>query len=165
MDIRGIELLGDGHDRRGFDCGEESLNIFLRQHAGQDARKDISRTYVALPEGSNTVVGYYTLAAGSVDYEDLPAEASRRLPRYPIPAAHLGRLGVDRGVQGRGFGGMLLVHALRLVATLADRIGIHAVTVHALNDRARAYYLARGFLPLQDEPSHLYLPIPTARRV
>jgi GNAT superfamily N-acetyltransferase len=164
MDIWHIEPLAEGHDRGGFECGEENLNVFLRQHAGQNAHRDISRTYIALPEGSNSVVGYYTLATGSVARQDLPADAASRLPRYPVPIAHLGRLAVDRRVQGRGLGKILLADALKLVATLADQIGIHAVTVHALNDRARTFYLAHGFLPLQDDPSHLYLPMATIRQ-
>jgi GNAT superfamily N-acetyltransferase len=165
MDIWRIEPLGEGHDRSSFDCGEESLNVFLRQHAGQNARKDISRTYVALPEGSNAVAGYYTLATGSLAHGDLPAHAGRQLPRYPVPIVHLGRLGVDRRMQSRGLGGMLLAHAIRRVAILADEIGIHAVTVQALNDRARTFYQAHGFLPLQDDPSHLYLPMTMIRRM
>ncbi len=108
---------------------------------------------------------YYTLSSGSVAFEVLPDDLSRRLPRYPIPTAHLGRLAVDRQLRGQGLGGILLFDALRRVRDLADRIGIHAVTVHALNEQARAFYLRYGFLLLRDDPLHLVLPMATIRQL
>ncbi len=84
-----IELLHKSHQRDAFDCGEESLNTFLRAYAGQHARRDISRTYVALPAGSDVVFGYYTLSSGRVGFENLPDEAAKHVPKYPVPTAHL----------------------------------------------------------------------------
>ncbi len=160
-----IEGLAKRHVREAFDCGEESLNVFLRTQARQNARKDISRTYVAVEEGSRDVVGYYTLSGGSVAFADLPEDLAKRLPRYPIPTAHLGRLAVDKRLQKQGLGGVLLVDALKRVRDVADRIGIHAVTVHALNDRAKSFYEAFGFLALVDDGHHLFLPTATIRKL
>lgn len=160
-----IELLNQHHQCDGFDCGEESLNVFLCSHAGQNARKDISRTYVAVPEDSNVVAGYYTLSSGSVTFGALPDDLAKRLPKYPVPTAHLGRLAVDRKFQGHKLGGILLVDALKRVCDLAGKIGIHAVTVHALNDRAKSFYKAHGFVPLRDDPFHLFLPTATIRKL
>jgi ribosomal protein S18 acetylase RimI-like enzyme len=160
-----IELLAKQHGREGFDCGQETLNLFLRTYASQNARRDISRTYVATPEGSDDVAGFYTLSSGSVAFALLPEELANRLPRYPVPAAHLARLAVDRRSQGKGLGGILLVDALKRVRDLADQIGIHAVTVHALNDSAKGFYQAHGFLPLLDDPHHLFLPMATIRKL
>jgi len=165
MTLWRIQLLAKHHERKAFDCGQESLNAFLRSHAGQDARRDVSRTYVAVPEDSNIVLGYYTLSSGSVAFQDLPDERAKRLPKYPVPTAHLGRLAVDRSSQGRGLGGILLVDALKRVRDLADQIGIHAATVHALNAGARGFYEAHGFLPLRDHPLHLFLPMATIRKL
>ena len=160
-----IELLGTQHDRAHFDCGEETLNVFLRAHAGQNARQDVSRTYVAVEAEAGAVAGYYTVSSGSIAVRDVPAEFRRRLPRYPLPTAHLGRLAVDRRFQGRGLGGILLVDALKRIRDAADRIGIHAVTVHALNARAKAFYESYGFLPLLDDTMHLFLPMATIRQL
>lgn len=160
-----IEPLAKRHERAGFDCGEEGLNAFLRTHAGQNARRDVSRTYVAVPEGSKVVAGYYALSSGSVAFANLPDELARKLPRYPVPTAHLGRLAVDRQFQGQGLGSMLLVDALKRAAEAADRIGIHAVTVHAIDADARRFYLAHGFLELLDDRLHLFLPMATIRRL
>lgn len=160
-----IEPLTKTHQRGDFDCGEESLNTFLKNHAGQNARRDISRTFVALPADSNGVAGYYTLSSGSVGFQDLPDKVAKRLPRYPVPTAHLGRLAVDRGYQGKGLGGILLVDALKRVRETADQIGIHAVTVHALNQRARQFYESHGFQCLLDDDLHLFLPMATIRKL
>ncbi|MBN1346411.1 MAG: GNAT family N-acetyltransferase [Phycisphaerae bacterium] len=160
-----IELLDKCHERDAFDCGEESLNAFLVTHAGQNARRDISRTYVAVPRESDAVAGYYTLSSGSVACRDLPDELAKRLPKYPVPIAHLGRLAVDKRFQGQGLGGILLVDALMRVGELADRIGIHAVTVYALNAKARHFYEAYGFLSLPDDGLHPFLPMATIRRL
>lgn len=163
MSLWCIAGLDKHHHRDSFDCGEESLNVFLQKNAGQNAGKDISRTYVAVAQGTHVVSGFYTLSSGSIAFARLPAKLARRLPKYPVPTAHLGRLAVDRQIQGQGLGGILLMDALLRIRTLADQIGIHAVTVHALHDRAADFYRAYGFLPLNDDRLHLYLPMATIR--
>jgi ribosomal protein S18 acetylase RimI-like enzyme len=160
-----IERLSRAHDRALFDCGESSRNTYLRQYAAQDAKRDLSRTYVATSIGSDTVGGYYTISSDSVEFALLPARLAKRLPKYPVPTAHLGRLAVDRRIQGRGLGAFLLIDAFRRVGQLADGIGIHALTVRALNDTARSFYQSHGFIPLTDDPRHLFLTLATVREV
>ena len=160
-----IEPLAQCHSREAFDCGVDSLNVFLRAHASQNARKDISRTYVAAPEGSDKVAGYYTISSGSVDFANIPNELAKRLPKYPVPTALLGRLAVDIQFQGQGLGRLLLVDVLKRIRALADQIGIHAVAVHALDDRATSFYIAHGFIPLLDDARHLFLPMASIRQL
>ena len=160
-----IEPLAERHSREVFDCGVDSLNVFLRAHAGQNARKDISRTYVAAAEGSDAVAGYYTISSGSVAFANVPDDLAKRLPKYPVPTALLGRLAVDIRFQGRGLGGILLVDALKRIRGLADQIGIHAVAVHALDERARSFYIAHGFIPMLDDARHLFLSMATIRQL
>ena len=90
-----IEALSKYHDRKGFDCGEESLNTFLRQFARQNDEKGLGRTYVAVKEGDPKIYGYYTLSSNSIGFETVPD----KLPRYPVPVIHLGRLAVVPGQQ------------------------------------------------------------------
>ena len=59
-----IEPLSPAHEREGFHCGEPPLDEYLKRYAGQHARKDISRTYVAVPPGEKTGLGYYTISGG-----------------------------------------------------------------------------------------------------
>jgi GNAT superfamily N-acetyltransferase len=160
-----IEPLAQCHSREAFDCGVDSLNVFLRAHAGQNARKDISRTYVITHEGSDEVVGYYTISSSSVDFANVPTDLAKSLPKYRVPTALLGRLVVDVRFQGQGLGRILLVDALKRILALADQIGIHAVAVHALDDRAASFYIAHGFIPLLDDAHHLFLPMGTIRKL
>jgi GNAT superfamily N-acetyltransferase len=153
-----IELLTKSHNRTEFDCEEESLNRYLKEAARQNSRRHIGQTYVAVVAGEKRVVGYYTVCAGRIAFETLPP-SSQNLPPYPIPTLHLARLAVDRSLKGLGLGRLLLFEALKLAARWAGQVGVYAVDVLALNDSARHFYLKHGFIELQDEKSHLLLPV------
>ena len=153
--------LEKGHQRSEFDCGIESLNLFLKNYARQNDEKGLSRTFVAIRPGENTVHGYYSLSAASVSFEQVP----EKLPRYPIPTAHIGRLAVDRSRQGSGLGEFLLIDALRRTVLLADTLGIFAVELYAINESAKSFYLRYGFTELADDPYHVYLSIRKIRQL
>jgi hypothetical protein len=97
-----VEPLTRRHDRQSFECGTAELDDFLQKHARQNADKDVSRTFVAVPPDSSRVLGYYSICAGSVDFEQLPPAAARGLPQYSLPTATLARLAVDTSDQGKG---------------------------------------------------------------
>lgn len=149
------------HDRRQFDCGVAELNAYLRTSLGQHGRRDLTRGYV-LGTDSGTIAGYFTLAAGRLQVSVLP-EPGRLPTRMPLPTTLLGRLAVDRGWQGRGIGGVLLVHALRIAVTGADTIAAAAIEVDAKDDSARSFYGHFGFRSLKDDRLHMVLPMETAR--
>jgi GNAT superfamily N-acetyltransferase len=158
-----IERLDRDHVREGCDCGKPSLNDFLRALVGQYEKRNLGRTYVALPESDRRVLGYYTLAGGSIDAEGLPANQAKKLPRHAVPVVLLARLAVDRNVHGRGLGGHLLRDALTRSLDLSERVGIHAVVVDALDAEAKAFYERFGFLPLTDDAMRLFLPMRSIR--
>ncbi len=87
-----------------------------------------------------------------------------KLPRYPIPVAHLGRLAVDRQAKGQGLGKALLADALKRILAVADQLGVYAVEVFALNEAARDFYIKFGFRPLLDDRQHLYMPMSFIRK-
>jgi GNAT superfamily N-acetyltransferase len=156
-----VTPLNDRHDRSHFDCGESSLNLYVQRYAGQHDRRGFGRTYVAVAEASNTISGYHTISSGSLALETVPDN----LPHHPVPIVLVGRLAVDRRFQGQGIGGLLLVDALRRAQRAADELGIYAVAVEALSDRARSFYERFGFRALTDDRLHLYLPIKVVRRL
>lgn len=160
-----IEPLSREHDRDAFDSGEPALDDFLRRHARQNQDKNVSRTYVAVRSGERRVLGFYTLASGAVDFEHLPDNVRKRLPRYPVPVVHLARLAVDRSVQGLRLGEFLLLDALRRAVGVADVLGVFAVEVAAKHERAREFYLRYDFRSFVDERLRLYLPIETIRKL
>jgi uncharacterized protein (DUF1778 family) len=100
-----VELLNAAHNRAAFSCGVPALDRYLVQQAGQEMRRGVARVFVLCEQGFIDVLGYYTLSPTSIDYGDLPAEISKRLPRYPtLPALLLGRLAVEARRQGQGLG-------------------------------------------------------------
>lgn len=158
-----IEVLRSGHVRKYFDCGECPLNDYIRQFARSHASKGVSRTYVAVRPPSRAIEGFYSICAGSIQFRYLPSDKADTLPRYPVPTAHIARLAVNRPTQHQGLGRILLWDALERAMALADQIGICAVTVDALHNKARGFYLRYGFEPLLDDQLHLYLMMETVR--
>lgn len=152
-----IEPLAPTHRREGFDCGDSGLNEFLRKYARQNEARRVVRTYVAVARGASNVVGYFTLRFGHVAYEQFPAGELRRVPRYPVPVMHPGRLAVDLSVRGMGLGRDLLLMAFAKTLRASEIAGLFAVEVVAKDDRARQFYLKYGFKELLDDPKHLYL--------
>lgn len=154
--IASIERLDASHDYRQFRCGEHSLDYFLKRHALANDRRGLGATYVAV-SAERQVLGYVTICASSVSFHNMPL---RELPAYPVPAFLIARLAVDRRAQGQGVGTELVLMALKLATEVADRIGLLAVTVDALNDEAARMYRQRfGFGELLDDPRHLFITI------
>lgn len=90
-----IEPLGPGHDRSAFSCGVPALDRYLREQAGQDARRRVAAPFVASNDRVR-VLGFYTLSATSIELTEVPAALADKLPRYPrLTAALLGRLATD----------------------------------------------------------------------
>src|SRR5262249_42656456 len=134
---------------------------FLCALASQYEKRRLGRTFVAVEQGQARVAGYYTLAAGSIDIGAVPEADRKKLPKHPVPTVHMGRLAVDLSCRGQPLGETLLFHALRTSLTISRLAGAFAVDLLAIDEDARAFYLKYGFLALEDNPSHLYLPMKT----
>ena len=160
-----VERLAKRHNRAHFSCGDESLDSYLKKYAGQNERLNVSRHYVAVEPDSAAVLGYYSLSASSVAWDTLPGDARKKLPKYPVPVAHLGRLAVDQSMQGRGLGEFLMVNALARIVRVANEIGIQAVEIVAATERAKRFYERYGFLSLLDDERHLYVAVATLRKL
>lgn len=154
---RRIELLAGRHRRGEFDCGEENLNKFLRQQAGQQQRRGFGKTYVVVGESDLDVTGFITVSVGQVATQTLPS--ALKLPRYPAPVLRIGRLAVDKRVQGKGIGQELLSFALHLALEFSERTGLYAVVVDAKNESAATFYRGLHFHPTVDNRLCLYLPL------
>jgi len=150
------------HDREGFDCGVEALNVYLRTSLEQYGRRELTRGYVAA-EGGNRVVGYFTLAASRLAVSVFPEQGGAPA-RMPLPTTLLGRLAVDKAWQGRGIGAALLAYALRVAVAGAEPIASAVIEVDAKDDAARSFYAKFGFRSLKDDRLHMFLPMETARQ-
>ncbi|MEK7351037.1 MAG: hypothetical protein AAB177_09180 [Nitrospirota bacterium] len=95
-----IEKLHPRHAVEVFDCSNQDLNRFLQKYALPNQNSGASTTYVELAD--QTVIGYYFLAVGSVEYEQTPARVTKGLAHHPIPVMLLARLAVDHQWQKKG---------------------------------------------------------------
>jgi len=153
------------HDRTSFGCGIATLNDWLATKVSQFDKKDLARTYVLVRRNEAAVKGYYALSNHTVVYEALPNDQAKGLPPIDIPVVLIGRLAVNLSTQGEGVGEFLLIDALRRAEYLADRIGIQAVEVDAINEAAKRFYERYGFLLLAADPHHRFLPMKVIRKL
>ena len=156
--MRILPLTGD-HDREGFDCGQESLNDWLRRIALQHQRKGVSKTFVAVLEGApEEICGYFALTLTEVDTEGLPAERRARLQRI-IPGVRLGRLAVASKYQGRRLGELMLMNAVERARLVGEHAGVVGLFVDALDEEAAGFYRHFGFDSFEDDPLKLFFPV------
>lgn len=166
MAFRRPELLGPHHEVDTFDCGSGAQTDWLRRYALQAQRADTARVYVSCYSGTPRAAGYYALSAGAIRTDDAPSRVSRGVGRHPVPVVLLTRLGVDLAAQGRGLGRSLVVDALLQTASIADRLGVRALLIHAETAQAAEFYLRiePRFDPSPTDPHHLVLLIKDLRR-
>ncbi len=161
-----ITPLKKTHDRKSFDCCNEALNRYLREQARQDAEKCVAAPFVLTQPDSRIVLGFYTLSASAIQVEELPPDLMKRLPRYgQLPVTLLGRLAVDRSVGGQGVGEFLLADALRRSLEGAQQIAAMAVIVEAKDEQAESFYRHFDFVPFQQTPLRLFLPMTQVARL
>ena len=138
-----------------FDCGQSALNQFLQRFALVNQKSNSAQTYVSCHSGS--VLGFYSLAVGSVEPSNAALRMTKGIAQHPVPVMILARLAVDLQHQGAGLGKALLKDALLRTAQAADIAGIRALLVHAKDDPARQWYLHWEFEPSPSDPFHLFL--------
>lgn len=150
-----VELLDSTHDASSFDCGVEPLNVFPRRYALTNQSNGSARTFVVCRDGP--VVGYYSLSAASVTFEQTPERIRKGLARHEVPLVLLARLAVDRSAQGQGLGFSLLLDAFARFLRVQESIGAHGLIAHAKDDAAKAFYEKWGFVADEGLPYHLYV--------
>lgn len=161
-----VEFLAGHHDRKGFDCGKEPLNRFIREQARQNADRNLGVTHVVVPQpGSPQVLGYFTLVTRQVESDFLPRP--HKLPRGPVGVALLGRLAVNLRSQKQCLGRRMLLRAMSEVEHISRSIGIHALVLDVLDEAARAWYLGLdlGLQPLPEQPDRLFVPVAYIRQL
>lgn len=150
-----VRKLAADDSTQGFDCGQPALNQFLQRFALTNQKSNSAQTYVCCQAGA--VVGYYSLAVGSVEPAAAAPRVTKGMPQHPVPVMILTRLAVDSSHQRVGMGKALLKNALRRTAQAADIAGIRAMLVHAKDEPARQWYLSWEFEPSHTDSFHLFL--------
>jgi GNAT superfamily N-acetyltransferase len=154
------EPIGRHHDRKRFSCGSPDLDAYLVRYARQNHETGGAKTFVAVsPAEPTRVLGFYSISPGAIEFARVPADLTRKLGRYDVPVFRLGRLAVDRSVQGQGLGGELLLAVGERALAVATEVGGVALAIDAKDAAAARWYQRFGALPLLDDPLKLVLPL------
>lgn len=161
--MRRIELLAKSHDRDGFDCWSQPLNLFLKQTARQHAERGISRTFVLVDEAAaapKPIGGFFSLNICQIKSESLTAPDAKKLPR-DVAGVRLGRLAVAKTYQRQGIGKTLLAAAMGKFIEIFNTAGGIGLFVDAKDQDAKHYYEQFGFVAMASNELELFLPVKT----
>ena len=159
--ISAPQALADHHLVDAFECGEPSLDDWLKRRATGNQASGASRTYVVCVD--EAVVGYCCLAAGALGHADASGALRRNRPD-PIPVMVLGRLAIHKEHHQAGLGTALLRDALRRTLQAAGIAGVAALLVHAISEDAKRFYKSRGFVESPVKPMTMCLILESARK-
>jgi GNAT superfamily N-acetyltransferase len=157
-----VERLGEHHHLGAFTCGVKVLDDWLRDHAPDNQRRDLSRTFVLLDDGDR-VIGYYALTMGGVRREALRARNGRGLPRYEIGMVLLARFARADDHQGQGLGRDLLIEAIERAADAGTQVAARFIAVDPIDEGAKAFYMKFAFRRIEgDSGGRMYIRIDEA---
>lgn len=160
------EPISKSHNRVEFDCGDDALNEFIRQHARRSHEKGGSKTFCAISNStSDQILGFYSLSPASIEFSKAPEIIKRGLAKYDVPLFRLGRLAVDKRLQGQGLGGQLLVSAGKRCLLAAQSVGGVGLLIDAKNNGVKSWYETYGAIGLADDELSLILPMATISEV
>lgn len=146
------------HDRSAFSCGVVILDDYLRTRAGQHQRDGIATTHILTDDVQPPrILGFCSLSAAYLYLHQLRAEDQKRLPGYPVPAMRMGRLAVSETEQGKGYGQLLLGHAVNLAMSVRKTLGVRLLVVDAKDEQAAAFYEKYGFRRTGAQALTMYL--------
>jgi GNAT superfamily N-acetyltransferase len=154
--------LADHHELESFSSGVDPLDDWLKRRARRNEIEGASRTFVVA--AGHDVVGYYSLAAGSVSHELSTGKIRRNMPD-PVPVVLLARLAIDRNWQGRGLGADLLADLILRTLAAAEIIGVRAFLAHAISPTAKSFYERHGFRSSPVDPMTLMVTTDEVRRM
>ena len=136
-----------------FRSGRAELDEWLARHGTTAMRAGSARVYLAQREAN--VIGYFALAAGSVDAAGAGTRTRHGMPRHPIPVVLLARMAVSEDAQRRGVGRELVRHIALLTLGVAELVAVRALVVDAIDDVIAGFYERVGFTPNEANPSRL----------
>ena len=156
-----LELLSDDHDRKGFRCGSESLDRYLRETAKGHLTKGVSITRVMverIDHNPKPILGYFTLTSTLAKAANWPG-AAKGLPTMPLPIVLLGRLAVAENWQGQGVARLLLAAAREIAASSMRGVGGVGLAVDPADEELVAFYAKYGFIRVEDQSLRMFLPL------
>ena len=145
-----------------FDCGNTDLNEFLLSTSTKTSnatlyeKERLAVTYVVEDNDSHPILAYFSILHDKIERNIADSriwnQLSRKIPnakrRSSYPAIKVGRLAVNRQVQGTGIGEYIL-DFIKAWYYKAPKAGCRFITVDALKT-AEAFYTKCQFKPLTE---------------
>lgn len=141
------------HNSTNFDCGTAALNNFLSQNASQYERIGASKTFV-ITDGDE-VYGFYSVSMSAVE----PKIIDIRWPKHTLPVLLVGRLAVDKSMQGKGFGRLLVADIFNKANNVAKIVGCTGVVVDAKDESAMKFYEQCAFKSSRENKFKMFIPM------
>lgn len=175
LSVKPIEALDtEKHDRAEFTCGVSALDRFIKKQARKESDLNYSNTFVlTAKEQPKRILGYYTLSSDGIPMSDLPAEVTKKLPRYDrIPVTLLGRMAVSDTLDSElrkqlRIGEILITDAKFRAWSGAQSIASFALVVDVLvgeKGDPTEFYKKYDFVKFPDTSTKLYLPMNTIEK-
>lgn len=137
------EQLEPKHILHNFDSGVIELDDWLTESALKSDERDYGRTYI-WHVGDNQVVAFFTLSAHVINSDQLPLKQARGQQRI-IPTILLGKFALDKTLQGKNLGEVLLADAMDEAVKASKIAAARYLVVDAISDELIGFYKKYGF--------------------
>lgn len=139
-----------------FSCGDDDLDDFFHNHALLYAKEHLGKTYVFVNNETSEIVAFFTVSNDSIKTTFIPKNSTNRVQRKipglkhlrTYPAVLIGRLGVNKSYQGKGYKiGRQIVNFIKLWFLDDDnKTGCRFLVVDAYNKpEVLSFYERNGF--------------------
>jgi GNAT superfamily N-acetyltransferase len=123
----------------------------------------LARVYVAFLR--EQLVGYYWLVTQSHPPKKISEDDHIVFGKIEfVPCVYLGMLAIQKEFQGGGIGKTLMLHAFEKTLEIADRAGVYALTLEAVDEKTAKRYEGWGFQRFFDGKLLLFIPVATIQR-
>jgi predicted GNAT family N-acyltransferase len=156
--------LDDDHTLEGFDCGKESLNSWLVEHARRADSSGVAHVYVWTPHGEPKVCAYFAICPTEIVRKDVGVPGSMAGGYSRIPGYLIARLAIDRALRGQGYGEQLLLDALGKAVAASEIGGGRLIVVDAIDEEAQSFYEHYHFVPVRLRERRLVMKVSTAAK-
>ena len=160
------------HNREGFRCGIEQLDVYLREKARKEA-PELSLTFVlTYVEEPGEIIGYYSLSSTKLEADNLPERFKKKIGQYgAVPATLLGRLATAQKFQRHQelrVGEKLIVDAMFRTYRASRDVASFGLIVDVLKSDGSdptGFYSKYGFIECRETENRMYLPMGTIERI
>ena len=155
------------HDIPGsFDCGNESLNDFIKTEEVKRFETELlGCTKIIMLDKS--VVGFYTISNGSLRLSDFDQKKHDSvfgsLPVAEIPAILVGRLAVLKENQKYGIGKLVVGEIVSYAFRCADQCAVRLLVLHSERESS-GFYRRMGFRNMPESRAEIVRAEATGRR-